>query len=239
MIDEVREFNKELVSVLRDAERLCFATRAKELQIEAIDQLQSLKAKAKELKAKIIDKGIEDLANRMLSYEQTLQALANELRMWVALKDDIPDEAWDALVKAETSARIALQSHESASHLRDYVERLGMLEGLLFPPITFISAGVLVKHSTCSICGADYGDCDHLKGKVYMGELCQQEIREREYLEASIVPKPANKHCRITSFTNKGVTRDVLTWRVISTGEERDNDRTAEVIFSTENEANL
>jgi hypothetical protein len=236
MIECVNEFSKELVTVTENAERCCFATRAKELQIEAIEQLQTLMTKGKELKVRIISERAEDLANRMFSYEQVLQALSNELQMWVALKEDRSDEAWDALVEAEVSARIAMRAHEASKHLWGYLKRLKVIEALLFPPITFTSVGVLVKHSTCSICKEEYGDCDHLKGKVYMGELCAEVIHDARLLEVSIVPEPANRHCRILTYTDGGITRDTLTLRAINTGPEK-HDREAEIIFSTEIEA--
>src|ERR1700749_2513574 len=222
MIERVEEFHKEFVALIENVEGLRFATRAKELQVEAIAQLQSFKAKAKELKAEKVAEGIEDLANRMLSYEQTLQALIQELRMWVALKEDKSDEAWDALIDAQIAARIAVRAHNISRHLWVFIKRLHALEKLLFPPVAFMSVGVLIKHSTCSICDSDYGDCDHLKGKVYMGEICGQVVRDAKLLEVSIVPKPADKHCRILQFTDNGVTRDVLTWRVIPTQAEKD-----------------
>ena len=84
---------------------------------------------------------------------------------------------------------------------------------------------MIVKDAECSICGKEYGECDHIKGRAYMGEQCYRIIKEADLLEASTVEKPANKLCRIISYTgNDGVKRDVLTWRVIAEEPDQDKD---------------
>lgn len=223
MTDEVEDFRKEFLSKVQQAERMCFAVRAVELQHEAINDLKSLKEKACQLKGRIVASGFEDLANQMLSYENALQALSCELEMWVAIKEDKADVAWDALVEAQTSARHALIAHDISSHLTAYLKRLKMLEMLLFPRMQFMSVGVLVKKSTCSICGEEYGDCGHLKGKVYMGEICAREIVDGHLVETSLVDEPTNRHCRVTHFTEGGITRDVLTWRLATSSSSNES----------------
>lgn len=85
-----------------------------------------------------------------------------------------------------------------------------MLEELLYPQPLFFSIGVIVEASECSICGAEYGSCDHLAGEAYMGEVCVRMITKlREVREFSVVEEPANKHCRAYTFS-KGVTRDLV-----------------------------
>jgi len=218
MTDEVEDFRKEFLAEVQHAECLCFAVRAVELQQQAVKDLKNLKEKARQLKGKIVANRLEDLANQMFSYENALQALSCELEMWVALKEDKADVAWDALVEAQTSARLALIAHNISGHLVGYLKRLKMLEILLFPAMQFLSVGVLVKKSTCSICAEEYGDCGHLKGKVYMGEICAREIVDAHLIETSFVDEPTNRHCRVMHFTEGGITRDVLTWRIVTTG---------------------
>jgi hypothetical protein len=77
----------------------------------------------------------------------------------------------------------------------------------------FMSSGMIIEESHCSICGQEYGDCTHLTGKAYMGEICQRIIKKCTPLEVSIVDHPADKRCYAEKISHKGKMRDVLTWR--------------------------
>jgi hypothetical protein len=73
---------------------------------------------------------------------------------------------------------------------------------------------MIVKESECSICKQDYGECDHVKGRAYMGELCVRIITKAELREISLVKEPANKHARALHFSEKEGNRDIITWRI-------------------------
>jgi hypothetical protein len=224
MNEKVITFQKRFAEIASDCQRLCFMSRAKELQAEARDKLNELYDEAHALKLDLVSQEDEDAANAMLSFEEIITALCDELNMWIALKEDEPDTAWNYLVGAQVSARTALQVHSVGEHLIGYIQHLEILEHVLFPPQKFFSVGMIVKKAECSICGEEYGECDHIKGRAYMGEQCVRNITEAELLESSIVDKPANKRCRIISFSDGGVMRDFLTWRVIP----RDSEKAAE-----------
>jgi hypothetical protein len=197
-------------------QRLCFITRAKELQIEARDTLASVKLKAEQLKAKAIANKREDAANALLSFEEAAKAFMNELDMWIYVKEEDYAKAWDCLVNAQAAAVDAMRAHRIADHLDGHVARLSALEKFLFPNHGFFSIGAIVTQSECSVCGQEYGTCDHLIGKPYMGELCYERVSEYELEELSIVTNPGNKHCRIVSFTDgDGLMRDAFTLQVI------------------------
>jgi hypothetical protein len=97
--------------------------------------------------------------------------------------------------------------------MQGYASRLESYEHLLFPPMMFCSTGSVVRKSLCSICNEDYGDCDHEKGQVYMGEICARHIHEAELEEVSMVKNPASKLHRVYEFTEGGISKDVLTLR--------------------------
>jgi hypothetical protein len=195
-------------------------SRAKEFQINASEKLAQLKEKMSKLKRQMIIAQDEDSANALLSFEQMIDALANELKMWIALKEDDPNSAWDSLISAQYAARTAMQAHNVAEGLDGYIQRLHGLERLLFPPQMFLSSGLVIANSECSICGQEYGECEHIKGKAYMGEICSRIIHHiSEVREASIVKDPADKCCRATSVSDGGVMRDVMTWREIPEGK--------------------
>jgi len=213
--DKLQELKQEFQETATYCQRFCFAARAREFQVEAVERLEKLKVKVVDLKAKMIAAQEEDYANQLLSMEEMINALVYELKMWVAFKDDDPHAAWTNIVEAQSSARSAMQAHDIARHLEPYIERLYALEKLLFPPQMFMSAGVVIRRSTCSICGMEYGSCEHLVGKPYMGQICARVIEEADIREVSIVPEPANKHCRILSISDENGTRDLMTWRLI------------------------
>lgn len=56
-----------------------------------------------------------------------------------------------------------------------------------------VSIGCSVKDRVCSICGEEYGYCEHKKGETYDGKLCFAELRNPESVyEWAFVQKPKN-----------------------------------------------
>ena len=212
---EVKAFQEEFRETTNECQKFCYMSRAKEYQVQAREKLKALETKAIKLKQKAITTKFEDAANALLCFEKMTSAIINELDMWIALKDDEPGAAWDFLVNAQMAIISAMQAHSIASNLDSYAEHLSLLEHLLFPAQMFFSPGLIIREARCSICGQEYGECDHAVGKPYMGEICSRLIIHADMEEGSIVDKPANKHARIISFTDQGVHRDFLTWRVI------------------------
>lgn len=215
MSDSLREFKAEFKDTITDCERYCYATRAKELQIEAIKRLEIVKGKAYALKIEMIAQSDNDSANQLLSLEEIIQGLIHELKMWVAIKGHDYDTAWSELVDAQGALRTAMQAHSIASHLLPHIEGLYSIEHLLFPPQTFFSPSMIIKKSTCSICDHEYGTCEHVVCKSYMGKMCTRRFDEAEIASISIVDNPANKHCRVKAITEGNSTRDFLTWRIM------------------------
>jgi len=81
----------------------------------------------------------------MLSLENLIEAMINELKMWIALKEDNPNEAWDFLINAQSAVRTAIRTHSIAIDLNaeEYMNRLHLLEKLLFPPQIFSSPSII------------------------------------------------------------------------------------------------
>lgn len=219
MNTRVTELLGQFRETVAECERFCYAARAREFQVESIANLGTLESAISALKAEMVEVGDEDAANCLLSLGLAAGALRLELNMWVALKDDDAALAWNSLVDAQSRASNAIRAHAVSHHLERYVQRLEDLERLLFPPMTFMSVGMVIRESRCSICGSEYGDCDHVKGEVYMGEMCGREITRADLTDISIVPRPANKRARLTVISDAGTRRDLLTWRVIPPSE--------------------
>jgi hypothetical protein len=234
LFQEITGFQDEFQEIASECRKFFFMTRAKELQIEARDRLKTFEPKAEVLKEKAIALESEDAANAMLCYEELISAFVNELSMWIALKDDDTALAWDCLVNTQTAISLAMQAHSIASNMQEYVEHLSLAEQVLFPPQLFFSPGMIIREARCSICDEEYGECNHVVGRPYMGQLCIRDIVEAEIEEASLVEKPANKKARGIYYTDtKGVRRDFLTWRVTSSTETEQKDENA-VVFTSE-----
>lgn len=209
------ESQTEFNEILHACQRLCYVTRSRDLQVAAREQALSLLKKLGALKDDAVARSEEDSANLVLSLECTIQALISELGMWIALKDGNPDAAWDHLVLAQTSAREALAAHAMAASigLNNYLRKLQIWEQFVFPPQAFTSVGVIIRRAKCTICQLDYGTCDHVAGRPYMGEICVRDVVEADLQEISLVHEPANKMCRLLSITDDdGIMRNVMTW---------------------------
>ena len=217
MKDKVKLFGDRLSEAVSESLRFCFMSRGKEFQQEACEKLSLLRQDAVILKAEMVSQADEDSANAMLSFEGIVDSVISELKMWIALKEDDPHVAWDCLVDAQGAIRAALWAHPVAQSFAAYPHHLQLLKFVLFPPQLFLSSRLVVASSECSICGGEYGECDHVKGRAYMGRMCTEIVNEiAELRSVDVVRNPANPHCRIMQFTDGGVMRDYMTWRIIS-----------------------
>jgi len=141
------------------------------------------------------------------------------------LKNKDPNRAWNFLIDAQKSAELALNSCGVSFILNSdpevYINKLYSLEKLIFPPQNFVSPGLVIEEMECSICGKDPEDCEHIPGKPYMGKICTmiaKKISGRE-LSLLIEMEPDNKKARLATYEKNGVSRDVMTWRVIDSKE--------------------
>ncbi len=206
----IKEFN-EMASI---AQRKAFITVGIELQKKEIETIKNYRNDLSKLKKQYVDRKLENEANLVYCIENSLLAVQYELQMLVNIKEDKMNEAWGNLVTAQITYGTIVRNYpfefESSN---SYVERLEGYEKLLFPKMFFSSVGGIIKKSNCSICKEPYSKCDHIKGRLYYGELCVREITEMELEEASIVEVPANKLCRMLTISYDGKTVDLMTLR--------------------------
>ena len=208
---------KNLFEIIQECERFSFLIRDEEFQIQSITKLEQIKKEvSKEKNIAITNQG-ERTANIMLSAENVIEALVSELKMWIALKKREYDKAWDLLIEAQSYLRNSYQaSTESGFNFDGYSNKLLFIEMTIFPKPMFMSPAMIIESTLCSICNKNYDECDHIVGKAYMGRLCYQIVNKiKEMKGLAIVEQPANKHARITNFTENGITRDIFTWKEI------------------------
>jgi hypothetical protein len=216
MTDSLTKLREEFHRVAENAQLMAFMPRAVEVQQQACDDIEQFLEKLSDEKRERAAGSDEVEANTILAMELSLQAVLNELRMYLELKNDRGDAAWDHLVSAQGSAEMALgvrrQMKLELGGLEMYGNKLALLEELLFPPQVFMSVGGTAVRTQCSICGESYDDCGHIKGRAYMGVMCSRIVQEMDLCEVSLVTNPANKHCRVTHFSDEGRMRNRLTW---------------------------
>lgn len=220
MTDPVTPFVQNFNDLVKRCEQFLSIARASELQREAIELLSKMQQAVASEKQAAIDQSDENYANLLLGCESVSAALIAELKMWLLLKDEKPDQAWDQLVAAQMASVDAVRAHEGFHHLEQHSRRLEAIEHLVFPPQVFISAGMIVRSQECSICGLEYEDCEHLLCKPYMGNFCYIIARDLEADHVAIVEVPADKRCRVTTFSVDGGNRNRMTWRVEPSGND-------------------
>lgn len=214
-----KEYLSKFNDVVKRCENMAIITRDNNLQQSAVEDLSRLIGDIRSLKELSIKAKDEDDANGFLSLECAAMSLQSTIKMWLLIKQDKPDDAWDTLINAQGAAVDALRAHSVSSHLEKYCELLHTIEKIVFPPQVFVSSGFTVKEEECSICGESYENCDHIAGRPYMGKFCYIIVRDAQINEVSIVKEPADKRCRIIQFDDEGGSRNRMTWKI----EQKEN----------------
>lgn len=180
----------------------------------------------------------EATANAMLGLAAAARALAAELAVYVFLKQDEPEKAWNCLIEAQEGIAAAMRADGRLRSLAGKAGQLRELEDRLFPPQTFTSAGLLARRQDCSICDADYDRCEHIAGRPYMGRFCSVRLREMSADHLAIVENPADRRCRLTKQGVPGVgTRNLMTWVVTPSEDGADtSENTMEALIMVAND---
>ena len=208
----IEEYN-DLIEV---AQLKTFITVGIEIQKAEIAVLSQYREDLREVKKAFIALNKEEEANLVYCLDGMIRVIQYELEMLVNIKEDQMAIAWGNLVDAQVLLSTVIRNIQiQADHLKNHVIKLANYESMLFPKMNFSSIGGIITESECSICHQDPNKCDHLKGKLYMGELCSTLIMGFDLHEASLVDNPANKHCRVTSLEHDGKKWDTLTLREV------------------------
>lgn len=227
----VDHFNKGI----EEAENFLSLARSSRLQLEQCLALDLLLYNATRIKHEAVRCGEEDNANLFLGFECAIGAIRSELTMWILLKQDMPNEAWDRLVAAQMACLDAIRAHRGFAHCEQRLRDLEQLEGQIFPPQAFMSAGFVSDRLDCSICGERYSKCEHLRGKPYMGQFCEVILRNPKGDHVALVKAPADKRCRVVSVKTTDGHRNKLSWEITPYKEgelfKEDDPLEAQMIF--------
>jgi hypothetical protein len=216
---EVQPLLGEFLQSARKASTLAFLPRGIELQREAAQSVGALETKLEALLDQMASSMRNEEANQAVSLQLLSRALRNELLMWISVKEGNWDAAWSNLIEAEESVENAIRANKISLALNavNYAKKLEALETIVFPPQTFNSMSYTVTSLTCSICGQDYEECEHVEGRAYFGKLCSFSGRNLQINEVSVVDKPDNKRSRVTHFSEGKGFRDKMTWQIDET----------------------
>lgn len=214
-----RQLADDFERVASDAQTLTFPARASELQEACIAAIDTFLGHLEQMKAAAAERAHEVDANAILSMELSLAAVRSELNMWLRLKRDDSERAWDDLIDAQNSLKNAIavrgQVGVQTATLENLQRKYEFIEHFVFPPQMFNSIGGTALLRECSICSRDYEDCNHVAGRAYMGNLCHRIVREFASLDhVALVGDPADKRCRVTHFSEGGRMRNKMTWRL-------------------------
>lgn len=197
-----------------------FPTRSLELQRAAAEAFAQLAERAREAKVDAVRDHDEDAASRLLMGECCAEALCERLRLWIAFREGQMDAAWAHLVQAQVAFEAAIRAHPAGAQFQKLAAEMHALEALVFPPQLFLSTGWVTRASECTVCGAAFGTCDHVQGRVYGGEFAGRHVTDAEPREVSVVKVPDDKMCRAFEMVDEGVRRNVLTWEPCETPNE-------------------
>jgi hypothetical protein len=167
-----------------------------------------------QLKEATIKENDEDSANTLLAIECFCQALQSEMLMWLALKKEDPNTAWDYLIDAQDWVKASTRTkYLERLQQEEYIEKLHQIEKVVFPPQVFNSPSMVIKSVQCSICKEKYGKRNHIAGKAYMGRLCSEQVTEFILQHVAIVSYPFDKKARVPETWQNGKWRDYMTWK--------------------------
>lgn len=126
--------------------------------------------------------------------QQALKALAP---MFIG-KTGIADHAWSAERQTARIFDTSIEYEQGAMYIKAWAYMLrGEKTDCIIREIEGgikkeVSVGCAVKKSICSVCGMDYGSCEHRKGEQYAGQLCTAVLCEpTDAYEFSFVAVPA------------------------------------------------
>lgn len=216
LLQEQAEFLTKFDVLIKEAQSKAIFVRDIELQRKQVEILNDLISEISALKEEASINKQNDESNFLMCIQFSTMAVRNELLTIINLKDNKPTIAWNQLVTAQELIKHVINNHPlGGDYLIGYAQRLYLYEKTLFPDMYFASRGCTVSDIKCSICHHLIEECEHIVGKAYMGNICEEIIENMVFEEISIVKDPADKRCIITSFSKNNKRFDTFTHKEI------------------------
>lgn len=196
---------RETIKTLEQKLIYLFLTRDKKVFEEQLSLLTNLKSEIIETKSEFISQQNENEANKWLSIENICLSIIEGLNLFVKLKENDPDAAWNNLIAAQNHSHWSNNEYQlSGTIQRDCISHFNNIELVLFPPQSFMSISMVSEKSECSICHKEFSECDHIRGEAYMGKACTEiATKIRDMHHVALVDHPDDKRCRVTHYGDK------------------------------------
>jgi hypothetical protein len=171
------EMSKEAERVFNKYLRYGYMSIGIEFQERLVEELVELKGYIEQYRTDAIARKDEQAANAACIIGIYADAFHEMCLMWIHFKTDKMQSAWWAMVTAQECLESGLKLFYRES-LHELNRHLHAIEKLLFPKQSYVSSSLLFDSAKCNICDSIYGECDHLKGKPYMGIICIPIVNE-------------------------------------------------------------
>lgn len=145
----------------------------------------------------------EDIANYCWCIKQIYVIQKNYLSVFNSLKKGKYEDAWHYLERTGIELSFLKPNFHTATSLEADIYHLFFIEKAishyekLFPYFIFTSREDVIKKEKCSICGQTVkirNGCNHVTGRLYMGEMCSRIVEDFEILGFALVKDPFDKY---------------------------------------------
>lgn len=136
--------------------------------------------------------------------ERFSESCIRELAALFIGKTGVMDHVWSAEKQVARIFDTEVLAENGATYLKGWAYMLrgaetdGLIREIDGGIKKEVSIGCAVKRRMCSICGAEYGACEHVKGETYGAERCAAVLCEAvDAYEFSFVAVPAQKQAGV------------------------------------------
>ena len=120
----VADMRQEVGESFKESFRYCYASCGHELQTEEQHRVHALMQRLEKYRQEAITAQDEEAANAAFVALCIMEGLLNHLQLWLLVKADRMEEAWDQVVEAQDSVQIALRFVQSELLQHWYMELL-------------------------------------------------------------------------------------------------------------------
>lgn len=194
---------------IKKAASVTLGAEPNEQQLEKINALTKRTLKKEEVyvfSVRLLDNQIDR------DYERFSDSAVKTLAEMFVGKTGILDHAWSSEKQVARIFETGVEYEKGAMYLRAeaYMLRGGenddmirQIEGGIKKEV---SVGCAMGRSVCSICGQDYGCCEHRKGEEYGGQICAAVLCEPiDAYEFSFVAVPAQRQAGVLKAVERPV----------------------------------
>lgn len=169
------------------------------LQIFHMELKEDILHDLKEKKKIAVYNQDEPLANELWCLIEVYNIQKNYLIMFQLLKSGKYEEAWRIMDNIDISMGNLRENFGEGMNRYNlsFINKIIKYYEKVFPDFVYTSREGIVKSEKCSICGQKAslrGGCNHIPGKLYMGELCLREVTDYEIIGVAIVKHPFDKY---------------------------------------------